>query len=352
MRVFNLCRSYRYQSLGYDVSLLAAARGHRPHPTVIAIQDLKAPEVAGILAEGLEVEIQRALTGLESRRFALSVYFGRNPAKRYDRLALRLFNLFEAPLLRARFAWDRDEGTWRVTGISPIAASEIPKAHLPNVLEAARDHFAGRNFVRPRRAAARDALAILRNPDERTPPSDPKALRRFERAARRHGFDVDLIGRDDYSRLGEYDALFIRETTAVNHHTYRFAQRAAAEGLVVIDDPESILRCSNKVYLAELLERRGVPTPKTRVLHRDNLDDVAGALGFPLILKRSDSSFSQGVLKVDDCRSFEEAAGEMLERSELVIAQEFRPTDFDWRIGVLEGCPLFACKYDMAYRHW
>jgi len=30
VRVFNLCRSYRYQSIGYYVSLLAAARGHRP----------------------------------------------------------------------------------------------------------------------------------------------------------------------------------------------------------------------------------------------------------------------------------------------------------------------------------
>ena len=28
-RVFNLCRSYAYQSVGYYVSLLAAARGHR-----------------------------------------------------------------------------------------------------------------------------------------------------------------------------------------------------------------------------------------------------------------------------------------------------------------------------------
>lgn len=28
--VFNVCRRYGYQSLGYYVSLLAAARGHRP----------------------------------------------------------------------------------------------------------------------------------------------------------------------------------------------------------------------------------------------------------------------------------------------------------------------------------
>jgi hypothetical protein len=34
LRVYNFCRTYGYQTLGYYVSLLAAARGHRPIPTV------------------------------------------------------------------------------------------------------------------------------------------------------------------------------------------------------------------------------------------------------------------------------------------------------------------------------
>ena len=34
-RVVNLCRSYTYQSLGYYVSLLAQARGHRPVPGIV-----------------------------------------------------------------------------------------------------------------------------------------------------------------------------------------------------------------------------------------------------------------------------------------------------------------------------
>jgi hypothetical protein len=41
LRVLNLCRSYRYQSLGYYVSLLAMSRGHRPLPSVTTIQDLR-----------------------------------------------------------------------------------------------------------------------------------------------------------------------------------------------------------------------------------------------------------------------------------------------------------------------
>jgi glutathione synthase/RimK-type ligase-like ATP-grasp enzyme len=35
-----------------------------------------------------------------------------------------------------------------------------------------------------------------------------------------------------------------------------------------------------------------------------------------------------------------------------VIAQEFVPTEYDWRIGVLDRRPLFAAKYFMAPKHW
>ena len=28
------------------------------------------------------------------------------------------------------------------------------------------------------------------------------------------------------------------------------------------------------------------------------------------------------------------------------------PTEFDWRVGVLDGKPLYACKYHMAKGHW
>ncbi|HVL76768.1 MAG TPA: RimK family alpha-L-glutamate ligase, partial [Noviherbaspirillum sp.] len=42
----------------------------------------------------------------------------------------------------------------------------------------------------------------------------------------------------------------------------------------------------------------------------------------------------------------------MLQSSELLLAQEFLPTEFDWRIGVLDGRALFVCKYYMAPGHW
>jgi glutathione synthase/RimK-type ligase-like ATP-grasp enzyme len=138
----------------------------------------------------------------------------------------------------------------------------------------------------------------------------------------------------------------------VNHHTFRFSRRAVAEGLVVMDDPESVLKCTNKVYLAELLDRKGILTPRTMIVHRDNVDEIVPRLGLPCILKEPDSAFSQGVVKVDTLEEVMRVTGEMLEDSDLVIAQEFLPTAFDWRIGVIDRRAIYACRYYMAPRHW
>jgi glutathione synthase/RimK-type ligase-like ATP-grasp enzyme len=49
---------------------------------------------------------------------------------------------------------------------------------------------------------------------------------------------------------------------------------------------------------------------------------------------------------------FRARAREFLEGSDLLIAQEFFPTQFDWRVGILGGEPLFAARYHMARGHW
>ncbi len=200
--------------------------------------------------------------------------------------------------------------------------------------------------------SARYSMAILKNPEEKLPPSDDKAIQRFIKAAQNQQIEVDIIGPDDLRRLAEYDALFIRETTNVNHHTFRFAQKAKALGLVVIDDPESILRCTNKVFLAELLKRHHIPTPKSFILHAKNLEQMLEKLPVPCVLKQPDSAFSVGVTKASSREEIIEKTEAMLKESDLVIAQEFMPTSFDWRIGIIDNKPLYACKYYMARGHW
>jgi glutathione synthase/RimK-type ligase-like ATP-grasp enzyme len=350
LRVYNLCDSYRYQSVGYYVSLLATARGHRTLPGVTTIQDMKSRSLFRP-ADELEELIDRSLSDIISRRFELSIYFGRNLAERHAKLSRALFNLFPVPLMRATFQKGQ---RWRLVSLAPIPVGDLPASHRSFLRQVIEDHFARRGPAgRSGRSVQYDHdLAILVNDEERSPPSNREALRKFERAARAQGFDVQYLDRDDYGRLAEFDALFIRETTSVNHHTYRFASRARSEGLVVVDDPESIIRCGNKVYLAELAKRLNLAIPPTMIVSTAKTDEIVERLGLPCVLKQPDSAFSEGVFRADTREALASGLQRLLARSDLVVVQSFLPTDFDWRICIFDREPLFACRYFMAVGHW
>ncbi|MBY0575910.1 MAG: RimK family protein [Gallionellaceae bacterium] len=348
-RVFNLCKSYRYQTLGYYVSLLAEARGHKPLPRANTIEDLKSQNMVRLLTEELDTLIQKSLAPIKSDTFELSICFGHSMASRHGQLGRQLFNLLHAPLLRADF--ERRDHHWRIRSVRPIAASEIPPQQQEFAIRATTEYFLGRK-PRTRKLAARYNLAILYDPANPEPASNAKALQKFEKAARALGLHVEFITRADYGRLAEFDALFIRDTTFANHYTFRFSRRAAAEGLVVIDDPDSILKCNNKVYLAEILARHRIPAPRTLLVHRDNVKQIIPALGLPCVLKQPDSSFSLGVVKVETAEELSARVNGLLDKSELIVAQEYLPTEFDWRVGILDRRPLFVAKYFMAPGHW
>ncbi|MBP6218346.1 MAG: RimK family protein [Oligoflexales bacterium] len=348
LRVFNLCRSYSYQSEGFYVSLLATARGHKPTPSVTTILDMKSTSLLKIRSEVLDELIQQSLKDIRSKEFELSIYFGKNLAKKYDDLSHELHKHFHSPLLRARFIY---KDKWRLKWVGPIALKDVPYSHLKFIEEFASEYFSKRmrTFI-PKRT--RFNLAILCNPNEKMPPSNKKGISNFIKAANKLMIATELIGKDDFNRLVEFDALFIRETTHVNHHTYRFAQKAKALGLVVIDDPDSILKCTNKVYISELFAKHRIPSPKTMIIHESNVDEVEKTLGLPCVLKQPDSAFSQGVKKASSKEELKDQLTLLLGESDLIIGQEYIPTDFDWRVGILDGEPLYVCKYYMAKGHW
>ncbi len=349
-QVINLCRADRYQGRGYYVSLLAEARGHRPLPDVKTIEDLQSEAHIDAVAQPLDELAQTSLQHDASDRFQLDAYFGADPAQLHTPLAQRLFALAGAPLLRSHFR--RIDGAWRLDRVVAIGLSEVPPQHRAFLLAAATEFVTGRG---PRARASVDGapkIAILRDPDEADRPSNDEALRKFVAVAPTVGLRAEIIGLDSIERLPEFDALFIRTTTNVAHVTYEFSRRAAALGLTVIDDPDSILKCTNKVYLNELMQRHRVPTPKTMVVHRDNLDDVVPTLGLPCILKRPDGGFGVGVVKIECADDLVGQANQLLAGSELLIGQEWLPTEFDWRVCVFDRRPLFVCKYFMAAGHW
>ena len=220
----------------------------------------------------------------------------------------------------------------------------------------ALDAFSKKLWRKPRqRRKYRYDMAMLHDPDEAMPPSNKKALKLFISAGRDLGIEVDPIGRNDFARLAEYDALFIRETTTLENHTYRFAHRAERENMVVIDDPVSILRCTNKIYLNDLLKSRKLPIPRTETLFRDDVKKLAAlpdVMGFPIVLKIPDGSFSRGIVRAESVEQLQQAASGLFQHTALLLAQEYLYTEFDWRIGVLANQALYACQYFMSRGHW
>src|SRR5262249_13707630 len=103
VRVITLGRSPGYKKIGYYVSLLADARGHKPMPSIETIQNTKSQAVATFAGSEVQDLIDVSLAKVIAGEFVLSVYFGRNMAQRHERLASAPFHKFHCPYLHAAF---------------------------------------------------------------------------------------------------------------------------------------------------------------------------------------------------------------------------------------------------------
>lgn len=350
LRIFNLCSSYKYQSYGYYISLLASARGQRVIPSIATIRDFRSNPVIQSAAYELEEMVNQVLQKNKGTSFSLDIYFGQTPSKSYKSLAVRLYQIFEAPLFKINFIKDDN---WLIKNIKVLTINDVPENHKMLMYDFAAKYFKKKRHNYPKLTNYMYDLAVLVNPEEENPPSDKEALKKLKKAANKKGVYLEFITKSDIDKINEFDALFIRETTNVNHHTYEISRLAYAEGLVVIDDPWSILKCSNKIYQNELFRKHKIRTPNTVVLTKNmfvakQLDEF----NYPMVLKQPDSAFSLGVSKVNNKQEAEEALNVLFKRSDMIICQEFLYSEFDWRVGILDNKPLFACKYFMSKDHW
>lgn len=395
--VVNLCRSTRYRSRGYYVSLLASARGQQVIPSVETSQGLHEPygrfralQEAGVsTVDAAEMRIRsreldiphpapsipgddeaeeeeappvfptpvvRAEDEQKCRPAGVGeyveplVFMGTCADPRFHRAALAVYREWPAPVLRLQLVSEDEE--WKVTQVAavpPQHLSSSERRQLARALDPGRVVRRGREAPRE---TVRASIAVLVTPGDPFAPSSPETIERLERVAGRMNVHVHPIGLGDLRKLPEYDALFIRALTGVSEPAFQFALRAEALDMPVVDDPQSIIRCGNKVYLEELLRREQIPTPRTQIITRQTPWKQAEALGLPFVVKLPDGSFSAAVHKITSRDDFRTRTGEMLRKSPLIIAQEFLPTDFDWRITVLGGRLLFAARYFMARGHW
>ena len=351
--IINLCADLSYLSTGYYVSLLAEARGQRSLPSAGVMNDLANLHHYQLFLRDMNRQLNKFAAPSPSDKISILVCFGQTESPDLTLLARQLFEAYPCPTLQATFI--RQGQDWGIESLTNRPINELNDDEQ-TLFANALDSFNKRVWRKARaRKEYRYDLAILHDPNEFIPTSDKKALQKFIQAARYNDMDAELITSDDYSRLLEFDALFIRETTRINHHTYRFAKKAQANGLVVIDSPEAILKCANKVFLHELLEKNKVPMPHSELLIDNAQIDFAAVgerLGYPVVLKIPDGSFSIGVEKASNEHELRATAERLFTKSTILLAQEFMRTDFDWRIGVLNNRAVYACKYFMARNHW
>ena len=350
-RVINLCDTAIYLSRGYYCSLLAEARQHKGLPSVNTINDLREASDVTAFDFGLTASIVDSEDIAEGQVIHLAVYFGWTENEAWKKVARVAFDRYPSPILMVELSRDRDGVQ---LGIRGACFSQLDAEQQRTFLNRL-DNFTKMVWRQPAQRKYRWEMAILVDPDELNPPSDKEAISRFIRAASKVGINAETITAGKKSQILQYDALFIRETTAINHPTYRLARKAEQEDLVVIDDSTSILRCCNKVFLLDSFSYNNVPSPKTVVMagYSDSqMEEVEASLGYPMVLKMPEGSFSLGVFKVEKRQELNTRLAQLFTDSALVLAQEFLYTEFDWRIGVLNNRAIYACKYHMAKNHW
>jgi glutathione synthase/RimK-type ligase-like ATP-grasp enzyme len=109
------------------------------------------------------------------------------------------------------------------------------------------------------------------------------------------------------------------------------------------------------VFLHDAFNYKKVPSLETRFVSQCNeqvIDKLIAELSLPMVLKMPESSFSKGVFKVKTKEELGERLQELMSVSAIVLAQAYLYTDYDWRIGVLNGRAIYACRYHMARNHW
>jgi glutathione synthase/RimK-type ligase-like ATP-grasp enzyme len=190
--------------------------------------------------------------------------------------------------------------------------------------------------------------------------SDPReegALQNFKLAAEEQDHEFRFMFREDISDIPNYNAVFIRATTDPLFTSYIVSKTAWELGLKVIDDPESIKICANKIHQYALFEKYNVPRIPTMFLNKDELHhkkitEIFNTLGKPVVIKAPYTSFSRYVEKAACETSFRDIAKRYFKKSDTIAIQKFTPTQFDWRVGVLNDQVLYTCKYMIPTGKW
>lgn len=199
-------------------------------------------------------------------------------------------------------------------------------------------------------------IGVLFDPQETEPPSGLTTIRYFQGRAAVQGVALRIGSYKELSNLN-YDALFIRQGTAIGNEAHLLSLAAARHNIPVIDDPTSIELSCNKIAMMHRFRRFGIPTPASIAmsvhLGINAIKNKIEPFGYPIVLKDPNLSFSRGVYKVENDTELESTLLRLgTAGAGMFQVQEFMPTRFDWRVGVLGRRAVYCCQYNMAPGHW
>src|SRR6476659_6435660 len=162
-QVINLCRTYKYLGIGYYVSLLAEARGHKVIPSVRTINDLRRRSLYGLDIEDLNQKLQKFLPdgGRDTTDFGVLLYFGETSSESLEDIARQVFETFPCPILRIEFERER---VWQIAAIKTRERSTLSDPQ-EDAFARALNTFSKKLWRKPRALAEiRFDLAMLADP--------------------------------------------------------------------------------------------------------------------------------------------------------------------------------------------
>ena len=133
-------------------------------------------------------------------------------------------------------------------------------------------------------------------------------------------------------------------------YTLGFLEHLESRGVRVINGAEAYRSELSKASQLSLLERLGLPYPKSTVIHRaSQAAAAAGGLRWPVVVKPNIGGSGSGVLRFDSAEELDRAAkrGELvLGMDSTALVQEFIPARGQCivRVEVLNGRFLYAIK--------
>ena len=343
---------------GYYASLLAEARGHRVIPTVETMLDLREPKLYEHALPELEEALNHCAQGADCqpRRDVQAPVLLRHRPRSALRGASAGCCSTGSAARRSRSTIDAGE-RWAIDRLHPPAPLAKLATGGDGILPRGLHQHTQREWRDPRRARRRaipsPCCTIRRRSCRRR---SPRRSSIWPAIAEKHvgrGRADHQAGSSPSSPNSTRcsSARPPRSTITPTASPGARSRKACRSSTIRI----SMIRCTNKVYLHELLaaqQRAGAADGDAR--RRRRPADGRRRLGLPLVVKIPDGSFSRGVHKVETQRGVSQAlADELFEDTDLLLAQKFMPTELRLaRRRARAASRSLSASIMMAKRHW